>query len=275
MTLSVRFPDAKPTDFAWSAGPAFAGRHAFCPACAREDAAPYGGAIARCLDAGLWRLACHRHRVFLESVRDARDVYASRRIGRRDVRVPRLPMGDPVQAPFFALIFEAAAARAARGVHLGPLWSVREPAAFLDLACTLGGLMLVQRRPGQDSQSAAATFLGDNMLTQAPHGAADYEPDLIRKVASYARVRGFAAAALLLLSPAGLARLRISDWAKRNVPYSSPFLLSVAPWEVAAETWGRRTLERVFELASGWPSPISTEAQNACRRRLRLMGAEP
>lgn len=132
--------------------------------------------------------------------------------------------------------------------------------------------MLVQRRPGP-ALSAGASLLGDDRLFALSYGEREYDGALIRRFSSYARVRAFAAASLLMLTPQAARRFDVETWAKRHAPFSRPLLIALAPWQVAAEAWGRRTLERVFELAGGWPAPIADAARTACTERLRLMGA--
>lgn len=269
MTLQRRFPSASPDDFAWSHGSAFVGRHAFCPACAREELKSFGAPVSRCADAGLWRLACGKHGVYLVSV-NGPPVGPEFR-SRRHRPVTATPAARA--APPFARAFERAVVRAQVGADVGPAWRVRAPVLFLSLSLQLASLMLVQRRPGQEPPSAAAILLGDDVLRGGQYGAAEYNINLIRSVASYARVRAFSAAALLMLTQVGARRLRVATWAKQHSPFNHPLLIAAAPWEVAADAWGRKTLECVAEMAPTWPWSIAHDARIAVRRRLRLMGA--
>jgi hypothetical protein len=178
-----------------------------------------------------------------------------------------------MEAPVFVLLFERAVARALEGRSPGVLWQVRDPGQFLNLSVELASLVLVQRRPAASVHSAASALLGDDALTADEHGDATYDVDLIRRVASYARVRAFAATALLMLTRKAALRLGVLEWAKRFAPFSRPLLIVLDPWSVAAEAWGRRTLEKVVELTAKWPASIKGEARAAERERLRLMGA--
>lgn len=269
MTLRNRFPSATPDDFAWSDGPPMVGKHAYCPTCARDDVQVFGAPVSRCADAGLWRLACGQHRVLLDSVVGAPPRARYRKSSAREVYVSTIPA---VGAPPFALAFERAIVRAQAGNDVGPAWQVRDPSRFIAQSVELASLMLVQRRPGP-ALSAAASLLGDDRLFALSNGEPEYDGNLIRRFSSYARVRAFAAASLLMLTRQAARRFDVATWAKRHAPFSRPLLIALAPWEVAAEAWGRRNLERVLELAAGWPAPIAGAARAACTERLRMMGA--
>lgn len=94
-------------------------------------------------------------------------------------------------------------------------------------------------------------------------------------MSSYARVRAFSAAALLLLTLAGAIRLNVVQWAQRHAPFSRPQLYAEAPWKVAADAWSRRTLETVLELAATWPPAVAETARAVVERRLKFVGVAP
>lgn len=275
MTLSVRYPASRRADFAWSVGPVFAGRHAFCPACARAGDARHRAPISRLDDAGLWRVTCLRHGVYLDSVRGPGDIYSERSAGRHSRLRHTLARGEPTPAPNFATAFDRAALRACGRRRPGGLWKVKDPANFLRTSALLASLMLVERRPGAGVESAMAALLGARPFAMPGMSAAVYEPNLIRRAPTFLRVRAFAAAALLLLKQRAAIRLGLPAWVIANLPFDRPENFLLDPWRVAAEAWSRPTLWRAFRLGRHLPSQLCWEVRRESARRLRLVGIDP
>lgn len=275
MTLSVRYPASRRTDFAWSVGPVFAGRHAFCPACARTGEARRQAPISRLEDAGLWRVTCLRHGVYLDGVRGPGDFYSEMTPGRRSPLKSTLARGEPTPAPNFATAFDRAALRASDRRRPGGMWKVKDPANFLRTSALLGSLMLVERRPGPGVETSMAALLGARPFAMPGMSAGVYEANLIRRAPAFLRVRALSSAALLMLKPRAAMRLGLGDWVRANLPFDRPENFLLDPWRVAAEAWSRPTLWRAFRLGRHLPSQLCWEVRREAARRLRWVGLDP
>lgn len=208
-------------------------RHAFCPACARAGDARHQPPISRVRDAGLWRVTCLRHGVYLDSVREAGDIYSERPPGRHGRLRCTRPLGEPAPAPNFATAFDRAAIRACERRRPGGMWKVRNPANFLRASSLLGSLMLVERRAGAGVETSMAALLGAKPFAMPGMSAAVYEANLIRRAPAFLRARAFAAASLLLLKPRAAIRLGLEDWVRANLPFDRPENFLLDPWRVS------------------------------------------
>lgn len=253
MTIRHRAPESKRTDFAMALGRVFPGCHAYCPRCGLQDRAEHGEVILRQENAGRWRLACARHGLLLDGADDEEELMPPPRRQSRPWPDGRLPVTRERSAPAFAFAFERAVKAAEAGRAPGRLWAVAAPSAFIEIGRTIASLALLRQPYGLRGESAAGALLGGRLASRI--GIDFFDPDVIDRVSTQSRVHALMAAALLMLSPAGVARLGVADWQplrSLHEPKRPPSTL----WVGAIAPWDRGALDLLLDFAATWPQRL-------------------
>lgn len=263
MLLSRR-QGARRIDFALSAGGAFVGAHAYCPLCAVDDQRRHGATILRATNASLWAVSCRDHHCYLDSVEHP------------SVLLPGAwanPAGGIrpaiwAEAPKLARLFQRTALGALRGKVPSPLWRVREPQAFLDVAADCVALLLYRPSNVLMGAHGLSHLLGPEDSVLAKYGSTFLDPGLLYRMSSWIRVRALTGVAMLLTSEKAEGRFGLSVCPK-DPAYGKRPGSPRSPWQIAMGDWSEDMAAQACLLTAEWPRSLTEQFRSALLARMK------
>lgn len=267
MTLQAYRPGSERDWFALSEAN-FAGGHAFCPQCAREQDPRRGDTVLLGRDAGLWRIACPQHGVLLDGVLGLKQVSPRRQRSGHSLSGAIGVGGPPVPAASLFLAFQRTAERAQLGHDPGAGWLVRDPGEFIRVATELAPLVLIRNC---SRQSAVSAMLGWALHRADWFGDEFLDRDWLARMPAPIRVKALCAVALLISATALPERRAFTSWLPGVGDPWLKLCLSRHPWAAAASAWRPHERQLVREMSATWPDPLRTVVSSALVQEAYLL----